>query len=511
MDIDRQMQANTQPYCLYARVSSREQEREGYSIEAQLKSCKQYAVAHNLKIVKEYVDIESAKDSGRKKFNEMIEFLKENENVGIACEKVDRLYRNWKDYITLDDLKTTLIFVKENSIVTPDSRASEKFFLGIRVLMARNYIDNLSDEIKKGCYEKFAQGGYPRKAPLGYINDKNTRTILVDPKTSPFIVKMFELYASGRYTLAQISNVLYEDGLRTRSGKRVVKGSIHRMIQESFYYGLMQYNGKHNKGNHKALISKKLFDQANDMLNNKSKVKAVKHDFALKGRLRCGSCGCTITAETQRGHVYYRCTHSKPCPEKKYVREETLSEEISLILADLQMDNEFIEIMIQATREAKKDELDYNINTIESLNKQHETIKRRLSKLLDSHIDDTIPLDLFEQKKDELLKEKAEVETQMVGNETAHDVSFEQLEKVLKVAHVAQKLFKVGDNETKQILLSLISSNILVSEGKILSYQLNPLFSYLLKNVKEGKNVILSGREDLNLRPHGPKPRALAN
>ena len=118
---------------------------------------------------------------------------------------------------------------------------------------------------------------------------------------------------------------------------------------------------------------------------------------------------------------------------------------------------------------------------------------------------------VFDEKKDELLKEKAEVETQIAGNQIAHDSSFEQLEKVLKVAHVAQKLFKVGDNETKQVLLSLISSNIQIHDGKISSYQLNPLFAYLLKGVKQTENVILSGTEDLNLRPHGPKPRALAN
>ena len=501
----------TNTFCLYARVSSREQEREGYSVKAQLKSCRDYATSHNLKIIKEYIDIESAKESGRKNFNKMTDFLNQNENVGLMCEKVDRLYRNWKDYITLDDLKRNLIFVKENSIITADSRASDKFFLGIRVLMARNYIDNLSDEIKKGCYEKFAQGGYPRKAPLGYLNDKNKRSIIIDPRTYHYIIKLFELYASGRYTLAQISSILYEEGLRTRSGKKVVKGSIHRIVQEPFYWGMMQYNGQFNKGNHEPIISKKLFDQANDMLNDKRKVKAVKHDFALKGRLRCATCDCAITAEIQRGHVYYRCTHSKPCTEKKYVREEVLSEQISLILSDLEMDNDFIQIMIQATKEAKTEELTYNITTLENLNKQHELVKKRLSKLVDSHIDEKIPQDLFDEKKDELLKEKAEVETQIAGNQIAHDSSFEQLEKVLKVAHVAQKLFKVGDNETKQVLLSLISSNIQIHDGKISSYQLNPLFAYLLKGVKQTENVILSGTEDLNLRPHGPKPRALAN
>src|SRR3989344_5217990 len=236
--IRSEIEMDTKKFCLYARVSSREQEREGYSIDAQIKNCKDYALAHDLVIAKEFVDIESAKESGRKKFSEMIAYLETNKDVGIICEKVDRLCRNFKDYITFDDLKRTIIFVIENSIITADSKAPDKFFFGLRVLMARNYSDNLSDEVKKGMYEKFAQGGYPRKAPLGYFNDKNSRGIVIDPSTSTHIIKLFELYATGNYSLERIANTLYKDGLRTRTGKRVIKSSLHRIIQEPFYYGI---------------------------------------------------------------------------------------------------------------------------------------------------------------------------------------------------------------------------------------------------------------------------------
>ena len=499
----------TKKFCQYSRVSSREQEREGYSIGAQLKSCRDYTLTHDLQIVKEFIDIESAKESGRKNFSKMIEFLKENEGVGIICDKVDRLYRNWRDYITLDDLKRDLVFVRENSVLTPNSRASDKLFLGLRVLMARNYLDNLSDEVRKGLFEKFSQGGYPRKAPLGYLNDKNTRTVIIDHKTSPFIVKLFELYATGRYTLAQTADTLYQGGLRTKLGKKVAKGTLHRIIKDSFYYGLMVYNGMTNKGNHTPLISKKLFDQANEMRKNRGKMKAIKHKFALKGTLKCASCGCVITAELQRNHVYYRCTHSRPCPERKYVREEVLSEQIEQILADLEMDHEFVEIMVKATKEAKNEEFNYHLTSVETLNKQYERAQKRLSRLVDAHIDGKIPNDLFDLKREELLKEKAEVETQLANHRIAHDSTFEQMEKVLQVAQQARKLFKVGDAETKQTLLALISSNITLHDGKIVSYQLNPLFSYLITGVKQPQNRKWSGREDLNLRPLAPKASAL--
>src|SRR3990167_10774450 len=269
--IKSEIKMDTKQFCLYARVSSREQEREGYSIDAQIKSCRDYALGHDLEIVKEFVDIESAKQSGRKQFEQLTSYLKDNANVGIICEKVDRLYRNLKDYLIVDDLGRDLIFVKENTIYTSEAKASEKLMHGIKVLMARNYIDNLSDEIKKGMYEKFHQGGYPRKAPLGYLNDKNSRSIALDSSKAPHIVKLFELYATGNYSLDGIANVLYEDGLRTRSGRKVVKSSLHRILQEPFYYGLMQFNGRTNRGKHEPLISKKLFDMANEMLDMKGR------------------------------------------------------------------------------------------------------------------------------------------------------------------------------------------------------------------------------------------------
>ena len=99
---------------LYARVSSKEQEREGYSIPAQRKLRRSYARRHDYQIVREFIDVETAKQSGRIQFSRMVRFLQEHPQVRILlCEKTDRLYRNFKDYVTIDELEVTLIFVEE--------------------------------------------------------------------------------------------------------------------------------------------------------------------------------------------------------------------------------------------------------------------------------------------------------------------------------------------------------------------------------------------------------------
>jgi len=186
---------------IYARVSSKEQEKEGFSIPSQLKLLKEYAAKEGLSAVQEYVDIETAKQTGRGSFSEMVAFLTANPRVRIILvEKTDRLYRNLKDWVMLDDLDVEIHLVKEGAVLSRDSKSSEKFMHGIKVLMAKNYIDNLSEETKKGMLEKAEQGIWPSAAPLGYRNvdgASGKRVIEPDSEVAPHVTKMFEWYAQG--------------------------------------------------------------------------------------------------------------------------------------------------------------------------------------------------------------------------------------------------------------------------------------------------------------------------
>jgi DNA invertase Pin-like site-specific DNA recombinase len=151
---------------IYARVSSKEQEKEGFSIPAQLKLLKEYAAANGFAVAQEYVDVETAKQTGRAAFGEMIAYLKAHPSVRVMLvEKTDRLYRNLKDWVTVDELDVEMHFAKEGVVLSRESRSSEKFMHGIKVLMAKNYIDNLSEEARKGMQEKAEQGIWPTVAP----------------------------------------------------------------------------------------------------------------------------------------------------------------------------------------------------------------------------------------------------------------------------------------------------------------------------------------------------------
>ncbi len=147
---------------LYARVSSKEQDKEGFSIPAQLTLLRDYARTEGLRVAQEYVDVETAKQAGRTNFGSMISHMKATASVRVLLvEKTDRLYRNLKDWVTLDELEVEIHFVKEGVVLSRDSKSSEKFMHGIKVLMAKNYIDNLSEEARKGMQEKAEQGIWP--------------------------------------------------------------------------------------------------------------------------------------------------------------------------------------------------------------------------------------------------------------------------------------------------------------------------------------------------------------
>ena len=150
-------------------------------------------------------------------------------------EKTDRLYRNFRDYGTVEDLGVAVHFVKENTIISPDSRSSDQLMHDIKVAFARNYVRNLSEEVRKGLREKADQGHWPGVAHVGYLNNRVTRRIEIDPVRGPLVSRVFALYATGEYSLKSLSQKAYEIGLRhSRSDRRITTSELHRLLRIRF-------------------------------------------------------------------------------------------------------------------------------------------------------------------------------------------------------------------------------------------------------------------------------------
>ena len=273
----------------------------------------------------------------------MLAYLRKHRDCRVLLvEKTDRLYRNFRDMVTLDDSDLEIHFVKQNSILTKESRSSEKFMHGLSVLMAKNYIDNLSEEVKKGVRTEAAQGLWPSYAPIGYLNTvrpDGKRIVVPDPVLGPIVTQLFEWFAKEEFSLKALAKKAYEEGFRFRKSEgKVPVTTLHHILRKRIYMGDFDYGGRTYEGSHEPLVSREVWDRVQEILDGRhaKKHRKVTHDFVYSGMVCCGHCGCSMVGEVKKGrYVYYHCTgYRGKCPEP-YTREETLERQFAAILRGL--------------------------------------------------------------------------------------------------------------------------------------------------------------------------------
>ncbi len=467
---------------LYARVSSKEQEKEGFSIPAQLKLLKSYAAAEGLAIVAEYVDVETAKQSGRAAFGEMVAFLEANPAVRILLvEKTDRLYRNLKDWVTIDDLEVEIHLVKEGEVLSDVSRSSEKFMHGIKVLMAKNYIDNLSEEARKGMQEKAEQGIWPTKAPLGYRNVAGAdgkRIILSDPASAPLVARVFEWYATGQLSLKELARKAKAEGLvYPKSGNAVPVSTLQTILRNRLYCGSFDWNGRRYEGRHEALVSPELWERVQGGLDGRSagKPRRVKHDFAFSGLISCGRCGCAVVGEIKKQtYIYYHCTgyadrcQGKPADcRRRYVREEVLEQQFAGLLDCLHFDEEVLVWVRDALHASHADERREHADAIKRLQAEYNRLQRRIDAMYVDKLDGCIDAAFFERKASEWRGEQDRLLADIGRHQSADRSYMDEGVRILELARNARSLFERQPAREKRRLLNFLLSNCSWDDGQI--------------------------------------------
>jgi site-specific DNA recombinase len=287
--------------------------------------------------------VETARKSGRTAFGNMLRYLRRHPEVRIILvEKTDRLYRNLKDWAIIDDLGVEVHFVKENVVMSDGCRSSEKFVHGIKVLMAKAYIDNLSEETRKGMLEKAQQGHWPSFAPIGYRNVKDgqgRKVITGDPEAGSLVTCVFDWHASGLHSLKDVTAMARNAGMRyRRSGRPISVSTVHGILRNRLYAGTFEWRGEVYAGMHEPVVSTDIWDAVQQTLDERSSanIRTKPHFFPFTGLIKCGHCGCALVAQKQKGkYIYYRCSgfHGR-CPER-FVRQEALEEHFLGLLGKL--------------------------------------------------------------------------------------------------------------------------------------------------------------------------------
>ncbi len=249
----------------------------------------------------------------------------------MIVEKTDRLYRNFRDCVTLEEMDVEIHLPKEGQIISKDAKSQAKLVHGIQVVIARNYIENLKEEVKKGMREKAEQGIYPSRPPLGYQNNKLEHTIEVDPRKAPIAQRMFELYASGQHSLTSLRIAILDE-----FGINLAKGYLERLLKNPFYSGQFRWENKLYPGTHTPLVSFAQFEQVQAVFRGHNKPHYQTRDFAFRGLLTCAYDNCKVTAEIKKEkYTYYRCTGFRGKCELPYFREEVLGDRLGKTLQDI--------------------------------------------------------------------------------------------------------------------------------------------------------------------------------
>ena len=456
----------TKKFFLYARKSTDEPERQILSIEAQLFELREYARKEGLNIVREFVESKTAKEPGREIFNEMISRIEENEAEGILAWHPDRLARNSIDggriiYLVDTGKITTLKFPTFWFDPTPQG----KFMLSIAFGQSKYYVDNLSENIKRGIRQKLRNGIWPAWAPLGYINDKNARCIAIDKEKAKYIKRAFEMYATGEYPLAQIRKIINSLGLVGKKGKALSVSNYQYMLKNPIYYGVIEYNGEMYDGKHEPIITKKLFDSVQEVMMRKSKPKTPKlKPYIYRGLFRCGECGCFITTETQKGHNYLRCTKRKnPC-QQKYVREEIITSQIKEEIKKVSLSSAWANASIEFFENEKMKTAQAESSFAQKLRDELVEIETKLDRLLDLHLEGSLSQTEYATKKQKLILAKKDLEEKISSFGRKSNNRFELAINFIKEANQAEKCVQQENPERIRDFLKKIGSNFRIAD-----------------------------------------------
>jgi len=459
------MNNHTKKFFIYTRKSTDTEDRQVRSISDQLAELKSLAIKENIDVVDIFVEKQTAKTPGRPVFNEMLLRIEQNEASGILAWHPDRLARNSVDggkIIYL--LDTGKIAELKFPTFWCDTTPQGKFMLSIAFSQSKYYVDNLSENIKRGKRNKVKDGIWPQMSPLGYKNVGGE--IIIDENIAPLIKKTFEAYSSGSFTLRQLRDKFNELGLKRKSGKELAVSNYQKLLKNPIYTGLMLYNGEIHEGKHEPIISKKLFDSVQEVMMRKSKPhsKGLK-PFLYRGFFRCGECGCFITTETQKGHNYLRCTKRKnPCLQK-YVREELITSQIKQEIKKVSLPLDWASWMLAENEKDKLVEAQSSTLFADSTKADISLLDSKIEKLMNAYLENALSLEEYREMKNKLVNEKQLLKEKLSAFEQKANNRFELTEKFLKCNI---ELANEGMNEEILHSYKKVGSNFLIKDRTVL-------------------------------------------
>ena len=458
---------------LYCRVSTREQAETGHSLEAQEMLLRAYATQKGLHVVGVLAVPESASGAReRRHFSELMARLKREKINHLLTEKVDRLSRNFKEAILVQDWLDRsparhVHFVKQSLVIGHNSRSTDTLMWDISLSIARQYSRNLSEEVKKGQAVAVGKGCMPSSNKIGYRSpgrhgvSAKGKAKTPDPALAPTIRETFERIASGEAT----SDVWrwVRDGRRiwSASGTPLNHSRFYSFLRDPFVCGQFIFNGQLFEGAQQPIISKKLFYEVQDILDGRKNRKLRRHRYLFDGLL-CDGNGARMHCSTNKGIAYYRSPKGGA-----YTREDTLDQQVCAWFASLKLTDAFIEKVKDTIQQVINTKIDAEKDTdhffAKRLNELGERKQRVISKLSSGVMDDEaygLAMADIEMQRRDILKALPE----------RNECSLPKVEPIVFVLKCLKKLPKIYPRlpaEAKRDIARLFFVELVVREGKL--------------------------------------------
>lgn len=452
------------------------------SIDDQVNRLKKIANDLNLDIKKSYTEAKSAKKpNNRPIFDEMIQRIENGEADGILCWQINRLSRNPIDSGKLSWLLQRGVLKSIQTIDRQYLPEDNVLLFSVESGVANQYILDLSKNTKRGLLSKLEKGWQNGVAPLGYLNDKENKTIIKDPERFNLVRKMWDLMLTGNYTPPKILEMANEEwGFRTRKFKRIggnplSRSGIYKIFTSLFYAGIIEVNGVQYEGAHEPMITLEEYDRVQVLLGREGKPRPKEHHFAFTGSMRCGVCNCLYTAETKkklikstgeiREYTYYHCTRKTTkvkCNQRKNINVDDLEVAIEKEIEKYTILPEFLQWALEGLNKKNDKEIEDRTKVYEMQHKNLVETQKELDELTKMRYRQLIDDETFIKEKNTLQSKITQSKENLRQTETRAEKWLELTEKTFAFATYARvsflranKMGKAGLELKKEILLAL--------------------------------------------------------
>jgi site-specific DNA recombinase len=469
-------------YFSYCRKSTEDEDHQVLSIESQRQELKRYAERDGLSVVGWKEEARSAKSPGRPVFNDLLRRIERGEADGVLAWHPDRLARNALDggqiIHLLDTGKlTSLKFPTYTFENTPQG----KFMLAIMFGQSKYYVDSLSENIRRGNRTKRERGWLTNRAPIGYLNGRSEageKIIVPDPDRFSIVQRLWELLLSGGFSVSQILEIATNQlGLRSRRCKRSGGGplssaGLYALFANPFYTGRLVHAGQWYPGKHKPVVSLAEFERAQHLLGRAERPRPSEHVFAYTGLIRCGTCGCSVTAERKTNrygsrYVYYHCTRKRRGVEcrEKCVEERILENQILEFLGEVRITDEELREPLAIIEQERTREHQAGDDLARSVKQALATCERSLGNLTKLRYRDLIGDEEFVRQKSELVKEQALLQERLEALKAESWI--EPARNLLLFNNRAVFWLTHGSVQEKRQILATVGSNLSLTAKKL--------------------------------------------